>query len=137
MKAHWFIGGLLLVCLGAGSGLYGVKLSFFKVEDEAGRNFVLTWQAEQETSVRHYEVLRRTIHSNGVFIPLKTLPAHGPNKPYTFRDDQVYKTAADQVDYQLEVVFENGLRQILASKSVNYTPTAIRRTWGSIKAMFQ
>jgi hypothetical protein len=59
------------------------------------------------------------------------------SKPYSFRDDQVYKSAADQLDYRLEVVYENGLREVLVTKSLNYTTTAIRRTWGSIKAMFQ
>jgi hypothetical protein len=35
------------------------------------------------------------------------------------------------------VVYSNGLREVLASKSLNYTSTPLRRSWGSIKAMFQ
>ncbi|MDX1546474.1 MAG: hypothetical protein R3247_05780, partial [Rhodothermales bacterium] len=58
-------------------------------------------------------------------------------KEYRFVDDQVYKSAAEELDYRLDAVFSNGLRQQVASKKLNYTPTAIRRTWGSIKAMFQ
>lgn len=132
----WPIGFFCLLAV-AGMGFSGVKLSFFKVETEAGRNFILSWQAEQEDDVHRYEVYRRTIHSNGEFVKLHELRAHGPNKPYQFRDDQVYKASSEQVDYRLEVVFTSGVRQILAQQSVNYTPTAIRRTWGSIKAMFQ
>lgn len=137
MKRSAYLIGLLFLLMGASAGFYGVRLSFFNVENDAGQNFIISWQMEEESDVREYEIHRRSIRSNGDFVKLQTIPAHGPNKTYTFKDDQVYKSASEQVDYRLEAVFNNGLRQILVSKSVNYTPTAIRRTWGSIKAMFQ
>ncbi len=130
----------VIVCLilltGAGAGFDGVKLAFFKVDSD-GRNFTISWQMDQEEGVHEYELQRRTVHTNNEFVKVKAIGAHGTNKPYQFVDDQVFKSASEQVDYRLEVVFNNGLRQILVSKSINYTPTAIRRTWGSIKAMFQ
>ena len=63
------------------------------------------------------------------FVQINSSSAHGANKEYLVSDDQVYKNAMDQVDYRLEVVFTNGLRQRLAEKQVDYTPTAIRRSW--------
>lgn len=112
-----------------------VRLRYFDVQEQ-GNNFVLTWEADVESDVRLYEVQRRTARTNNQFVSAKELQAHGSGKQYLFKDDQVYKSAQDLVDYRLVAVFGSGSRQILASKSVNYTPTALRRTWGSIKAMF-
>jgi hypothetical protein len=115
---------------------YGVRLSFFEVSPE-GRDFSLGWQMDVEDGVREYELLRRTPYTNDAFVQVQTFRPQGPGRLYSFRDDQVYKAAADQLDYRLEVVYENGLREVVVTKSLNYTTTAVRRTWGSIKAMFQ
>lgn len=123
----------LLVAMSMG---YGVRLASFDVSPD-GRSFAITWQTDFEEDVREYELLRRTPYSNDQFVRVQSFKAHGSGRPYTFRDDQVYKSAADQVDYRLEAVYSNGLREVIVTKSLNYTTTAVRRTWGSIKAMFQ
>lgn len=125
---------VLLLC--AASMGYGVKLQFFEVTAE-GRDFAIKWQMEQEQEVREYELSRKTPYTNEQFVKVQAFQAHGTGIPYEFRDDQVYKSAAEQLDYRLEVIYENGLREVIITKSMNYTSTAVRRTWGSIKAMFQ
>jgi redox-regulated HSP33 family molecular chaperone len=126
---------LVLVLLLAGVWAGTVKLSYFEVARE-GNNFLITWKAETEQEVRSYELFRKTSYAAD-FASVQVLNAHGIGKEYQFKDDQVYKAASEQVDYRLEAVFTNGVRQNVAERKVNYTPTAIRRTWGSIKAMFQ
>ena len=125
---------VLVLC--AASMGYGVKLEFFEVTAD-GKDFTIKWEMETEEEVREYELTRRTPYSNQQFVKVQAISAHGPGVPYEFRDDQVYKSASDQLDYRLEVIYENGLREVVVTKSVNYTSTALRRTWGSIKAMFQ
>lgn len=125
--------------LGAGWTMSGLRLSFFKVERESSA-FVLAWQAIEESGVREYEVHRRTNSSAGnEFVRINASPirAHGVNKAYRFVDDQVFKTGMEMVEYRLEIVFADGTRQVSSAITQNYTSTAIRRTWGSIKAMFQ
>ena len=126
---------LLVVLTGAGVLSSNVKLNYFNVERQ-GNEFMISWKAEIEEDVRSYELHRKTAYA-ATFSAIHSLSAHGVGKEYRFKDDQVYKAAAEQVDYRLEVVFTNGVRQQIAEKQVNYTPTALRRTWGSIKAMFQ
>ena len=116
--------------------LSGVRLSFFKVQPE-GRDFVISWQVDVEEQVREYALARKTHNSNDQFVRIFTIPAHGTGKAYTFRDRQVYKSGSEKLDYRLEVVYTNGVREVITSQSVNYTSTAVRRTWGSLKAMFQ
>ena len=129
---------LLILLLLAGAALpNAVQLSFFKAE-KVGSDLVISWQARVEDSVREYVLERRTPHSNGEFVEIKQrFAAHGTGKPYRFQDDQLYKSPENQVDYRLYAVYVNNDRVRLAEQKVNYTATAIRRTWGSIKAMFQ
>jgi len=112
-------------------------LNSFKVE-KANSDLKITWQAEQEAGVREYELFRRSSNSNNQYVKIqRSFPAHGVGKVYTYVDDQVYKNNSQQIGYRLEVVYDNGVRQILRTQNVDYTSTAVRRTWGSIKAMFQ
>jgi len=129
---------LLLVVLlaGAGTMAYNVSLTYFRVEPQ-GNNFVLTWKADVEEDVLAYELYRKTSYSSD-FVRVHTFEARGEGHEYRFTDDQVYKSASDDLEYRLDAVFTNTERRIgVASKSLTYTPTAVRRTWGSIKAMFQ
>ena len=113
------------------------RITLFEVEKEAN-DLVVTWQAEEEDGVREYELSRRTPYSNDQYVQIKSMPAHGPRKLYRYRDDQVYKNSSEMVDYRLDIVYADGSREIgVRTASINYTSTAVRRTWGSIKAMFQ
>ena len=124
----------LLAVMLVGASAVTVRLAYFTVEQDNGA-LLLSWETEAEEDVRTYELFRRTSQST-VFTRIAETAAHGAGTPYTFRDDQVYKISSEMIDYRLEVVYESGLRQQLAERKVNYTPTAIRRSWGSIKAMF-
>lgn len=126
----------LLVLTGASVFSGRVRLSAFDIREE-GPDFVITWQSELEEDVRQFEIARKTPFSNDQFVRVYEVSAHGTNLVYTFRDSQVFKSGGDQVDYQLEAVYMNGVREVIQSRSMNYTSTAIRRTWGSLKAMFQ
>ncbi len=126
---------LIVLSITVGAASSNVQLKHFEVEQD-GRVFAVKWEATVETGARTYELFRKTGYA-AEFVLVGAQAAHGVNKEYVVRDDQVYKTAMDQIDYRLEVMYSNGLRQRLAEKKVNYTPTAIRRSWGSIKAMFQ
>lgn len=119
----------------AGFSAYTVQLSYFDVEAREA-DFLVAWQTEVEEEVRAYELFRKTSY-NDEYMLVQAFDAHGSDKVYEFVDDQVYKSASEEVDYRLDAIFANGLRQQLGHRSVNYTPTYVRRTWGSIKAMFQ
>jgi hypothetical protein len=127
----------ILLLLGGAAPFSGVELDYFQIDNE-GQEFVVSWKSVVEEDVYAYELTRRTgLSANDEFSDVFTAPAHGPDKAYTFRDAQVYKTGSEKLDYRLQVVYASGLREVIMTKSVNYTSTAVRRTWGSLKAMFQ
>lgn len=112
------------------------RLDFFRVDRE-NNDMVVTWEATTENGVNRYELQRKTQFTNNQYVVVSEVKPHGTGKTYRLMDDQVYKISSEQVDYRLEVVYSNGVREELAKQSINYTPTTVRRTWGSIKAMFQ
>ena len=124
-----------LAVLLAGAAFNTVRLKTFDVERD-GNAFVIKWETDEEVQVSTFEVFRKRGFEDD-FVSIGTSNGHGPNQEYKIIDDQVYKTGSAFIDYRLEVVFANGVRQRIAEKKVNYTSTAIRRSWGSIKAMFQ
>ncbi len=136
MRIFSTILGLLLLLVSADVHAQSVRVVDFKIQEE-NRDFLISWKTEQEQGIRAFEIKRKTRYTNNEFVMVQSMPPHGATKPYLFRDTQVYKSGSEQVDYRLEVVYANGLREVLQERSLNYTSTAVRRTWGSIKAMFQ
>ena len=112
-----------------------VRLAYFTV-DQDGSAMILSWETEVEAEVRQFELFRKTSQGSE-FRLIATQTPHGIGQAYRYRDSQMYRSPASMVDYRLEVVFTSGLRQQLGERKVNYTSTAARRSWGSIKAMFQ
>ena|GEM_PF-262542 len=127
---------LVLLLTGAGFMAGQVRLSDFKIQEE-GNDFRVSWTTEMEDEVRQFELMRRSPNSNDQFVRVHTVPAHGIGREYGYLDSQVFKSGSEKLDYRLEAVYFNGVREAVRTVSVNYTSTAVRRTWGSLKAMFQ
>ncbi len=117
------------------SSFLSVRLRYFNTDYDTGV-ITVTWEAEVESDVKTYELYRKSAQAED-FSKVAEVSVHGVNTQYLVRDDKMYKSPVAIVDYRLEVVLTNGLRQRIAERKVNYTPTAIPRSWGSIKAMFQ
>jgi len=128
--------GLILLLTGAGFMSGQVRLTAFQIQEE-GNDFRISWTTELEDEVRQFELVRRSPNSNDQFVRIHTVPSHGTGREYGFLDAQVFKSGSDKLDYRLEAVYQNGVREAVRTESVNYTSTAVRRTWGSLKAMFQ
>lgn len=127
----------LLLVAGWGASTGSVQLKYQRVAEDQG-DIVLEWEALVESEVHHYVLARRTPYSRtNSFDDIAEIQPQGANKPYQYRDSDIYKVAVDKIEYRLAVVYANGVREEFPLLSVNYTPTAVRRTWGSIKAMFQ
>ncbi len=112
-----------------------VRLDYVRIND-VRNDYSVVWRSSVEEGVRAYEVHRKSSATNGQFALVGTVNAHGVGLEYVVKDTQLFKNSSELVEYRLQVVYQSGARQVLALKTVNYTSTAVRRTWGSIKAMF-
>lgn len=108
-------------------------------EDDAA--LLVRWEMNSESGVRGYRLLRKTASNvGGGFVSVGgngLIPAQGIGHVYEVRDAQLFKEAAEAVTYRIEAQLTDGRVQLLKDIDATYTSTALRRTWGSIKAMFQ
>jgi hypothetical protein len=125
---------IFLLVFMVGTALANVVFSRFDARTEEN-DIVISWEASVEANVREYVLERRTPF-DPQFIEMARVTAHGPNSLYSYRDERVFKVQAEQISYRLRIIDTNNSFVVSDPITVDYTPTAVRRTWGSIKAMF-
>lgn len=136
-------GVFLLIFAAAGS----VELKEFsaQISAESNTEVVITWVVEEDTDGPVY-VLKRKLSHEDDFTSLTQLDHEQGQltlngRSYSFTDSNVFKgsQSSDAVIYALYMKDNSGSTNLtfLSQTNVNVTTTAVRKTWGSIKAMFQ
>ena len=101
-----------------------------------GANVILQWTTEDESNVARFEVERRT-GTDGSFLSIATIDIKGPSQ-YEFVDYSVFRKSSTIYQYRLKIVFKVNDSPVYAGPvTVSHTVSSVRRTWGSIKAMFR
>ncbi len=125
----------------------GFKLDSFSAEIPAENrtSIRLSWEVTADQDVDSYIILRQSADqtTRKQIHEAETRPGSEARKKYTFDDNTLYKSGSDngqQVTYFLQIKMK-GSGQIIEPTNnqakLTYTSTTVRRTWGSIKAMFQ
>lgn len=104
-----------------------------------GVNITIRWTTENEANVIVFEILRSTSY-NGGFVPIATVDPKGSSL-YEFVDKSAFRRTTTVYYYRIKVRLTNGENYFPALNespvSVNHNVSGVRRTWGSIKAMFR
>lgn len=101
-----------------------------------GSAIKVTWKVTSEINIEKYFIERRA-GTSGDFIRISTKLPEGKLE-YTFEDQTAFKTSANIYQYQIRIIFINGNPDILLGPtSVTHSVNSVKRTWGSIKAMFR
>ncbi len=78
---------------------------------------------------------RKTPQSS--FVDITTIQPKGSNSYYTYLDQSAYKIENMLFIYRLKIVDTNGQASYSNEVSVSHSVSGVKRTWGSIKAMFR
>ena len=118
--------------------IYGItKVEYFTAKDNSGQ-VLLEWQTSAEVDLKEFTIYRAPLY--GTFSAIATIPAKGYASYYSYTDENTYKeTASGTVfTYKLMMTDNNG-NWAWYSTEVKVSPRVsdIKRTWGSIKAMFR
>jgi hypothetical protein len=111
------------------------------IPDTSKNEIHLKWIVMENEGVMHYTIKRKMVRDVD-FILVNTIESSsmGANpRQYEYIDKNVFRNNSntEPVLYELYVTTTNGNQTLIGQTEVNYSSTAIRRTWGSIKAMFQ
>jgi hypothetical protein len=112
----------------------GAYLDYFHARSE-GENIKLEWKTGEETNLKNFVIQRR--NPNTSYIDIATIEPKGSNSFYNYVDESAYKATDLIFIYRLKIVDNN--MQLSYSAEVSVTPnlSGVKRTWGSIKAMFR
>ena len=132
MKYFTFV--CLLVSI-ASTLVAGAFLDFFSAHSD-GNNITVEWKTRVESSLNLFEVQRKA-GTNGEYTTLEQIQPKGSYSYYSFTDRSAYKTTDNVYTYRLKIVDEQSLPSYSNEVVVSHNVSSVKRTWGSIKAMFR
>jgi hypothetical protein len=104
-----------------------------------GNNVTIRWTTENESNVIGFEILRSTNYTGG-FIAIASVEPKGASI-YEFVDNSAFMRTTTIYYYRIKVKYSNGESYFPALNeapvTVYHNVSGVRRTWGSIKAMFR
>jgi len=132
MKKKFF--QILLVLSIVGTSLAGAFMEYFHARSE-GENVKLEWKTGEESNLKNFIIERKTQQS--AYVELSTISPNGDNSFYTYVDESVYKSSDYVFTYRLRIVDADQKISYSSEVSVSPSISGVKRTWGSIKAMFR
>ena len=131
MKNRILIAFLLITSVITFAGSDILKLS---ARSQSG-NVVVAWQASNETNLKSYIVERKNV--NGSFNAVSGEITPQSSKNYEFVDQDLYKTTGTLYVYRLKIVDNDNSISYSWEVAVPHNVSSVKRTWGSIKALFR
>ncbi len=98
---------------------------------------VVRWQSSDEGGLSRF-VLQRSVDRSD-FSDISTITPRGTQTAYQFIDTDLYNVdkTPRNFSYRLKFVNRDGTTSYSITRDVTIQISSIRRTWGSIKAMFR
>ena len=132
MKMRYsFIFSFLLIIATAFAGAF---LDYFQGHSD-GEDIRLEWKTGEEVNLKHFKIERKTYQNS--FAELATIEPEGSNSYYSYLDQTAYKTTDVVFIYRLKIVDNNNQISYSSEVTVSHSVSGVKRTWGSIKAMFR
>jgi hypothetical protein len=100
-----------------------------------GADIRLDWRVPEESEVIGYDIFRKKADET-TFTKINSVAVNNSGT-YTFLDDNLYKTSdgAQSIAYRLTIKTNQSSYNLYSS--IQHSPTAVQRSWGSIKSMFK
>ena len=119
------------------NGIFANGVTFIDkltAENDNG-NIILRWQTGEEEGLIHFVIQRRNMNGDYINNGIAVIDPD-PDKRYEFIDKGAYKINEEMYIYRLKIVEESGV-SYSEEVTVLTTPSGVKQTWGSIKALFR
>lgn len=120
----------LLLSIGQAGVIRDGSLSAFS----NGTGIVVRWVSDDEADVQGY-IIERKAGTDGPFVRLTfpSLACKGSGSSYEYVDNSAFRVDDNIYQYRITAVGNGAAFYV----TVNHRVSSVRRTWGSIKAMFR
>jgi hypothetical protein len=124
-----------LIIISAGIILAGANILGPLDVKPQGNYIVIRWQASSETNLKQYVLQRKS--GFGDYSDIAWInPRSDMN--YEVIDKEVFKSSSNFYKYRLKIVDNDLTESFLEQQgSINPNVSSVKRTWGSIKALFR
>lgn len=112
----------------------GAYIDYFQARSE-GEDVRLEWKTGEEVNLQNFAIERKTPQSS--FTEIAIVNPKGSNSFYSYLDKNAYKSADLLFNYRLKIVDNNNVVSYSSEVTVSHNVSGVKRTWGSIKAMFR
>lgn len=101
-----------------------------------GADIRLEWRVQEEGEVSFYDISRKKESESG-YTKLADISKNGSGT-YVWVDDNLYKDGEgmETLSYRLAAHTASGQPRFFYT-TIQHSPTAVQRSWGSIKSMFR
>ena len=125
---------LVLVLLSVSFSYAQQTVTYFSAKSDGG-NVRVDWTSSNESDVNHYSLQRKSPGTS--YIEIASIQPKGNNSSYTYEDQSLYKAQDVLFTYILVTINRTKSNESTSAVSVSPNISGIKRTWGSIKAMFR
>lgn len=101
-----------------------------------GTNIVVQWRSDDESGVLEYRISRKA-GTGGAFFVIARIKPMGNGQLYEHVDNTAFRVTDSFYQYEIKAIMTNGAEGTPYYVSVSHNVSSVRRTWGSIKAMFR
>lgn len=105
--------------------------------DNNGTYNVVQWETDDESQVAHFYVQRSMSETSGFQDISNAIKPEGNGSKYQFTDYSAFKTSGSTYYYRIRIEQKDGSNIYSETKMVSLNVSGVRRTWGSLKAMFR
>jgi hypothetical protein len=111
----------------------GAEISSFSARSSNG-SIIVNWHSNNENNVRQYVVERQTV--NGSFVEVGNVDPRS-DRNYEFIDQTAFKSSGVLYIYRIKIIDVDGSVATTWTVTVAHNVSSVKRTWGSIKALFR
>ncbi len=101
-----------------------------------GSNVTIQWGTTDESGIKEFVIERRS-GSVGDFITIAVVAKKGSNSFYEYIDKSAFKTTGSIYQYRIKSVTGSGGAEYSNVVTISHNVSGVKRTWGSLKAMFR
>ncbi len=134
MKVYICLLSLIILSSGAIAGAI-IKEGTLQAHSD-GNNVTIQWGTTEEVSLSEF-VVERQSGSEGGFILIGSVAPKGNNSFYEFVDQTAFKAITSVYQYRIKIVSQDGSYTYSKTVTVSHNVSSVKRTWGSLKAMFR
>lgn len=116
---------------------YAVVIKDKPVAYSNGSDIVVRWSTVDESGVQRFDVLRRSGTVGDFTVIGSEDQLKGNNSTYEYVDKSVFKVSSSIYQYKIRIINGQNPAPETDLVTVSHVSSAVKRTWGSIKAMFR